>query len=231
LPNINKLKAQNALAFHREIEAAVTENLKLEEYRRSFSVVPIAGVQQPTLQSARLENSKLTASEDLPDVLRRRLELADGDGTVPQISAIPLERSQNLDNFFIAEKHGSLQNQNQVLDNLRNSLELSQFDLSTIRAPQSAISICLDDLYLPDELIQIRARITGPLSFGKLQAEITAVDSDRPPLHLDFVEQEQGWGLVIEDLPAGLYRIQVQTEQSSSQAPTAVHDLFEVVRQ
>jgi pimeloyl-ACP methyl ester carboxylesterase len=230
LPNINKLKAQNALAFHREIEAAVTENLKLEEYRRSFSIVPIAGIQQPTLQSARLENGKLTASEDLPDVLRRHLELADGDGTVPQISAIPLERSQNLDNFFIAEKHGSLQNQNQVLDNLRNSLELSQFDLSTIRAPQSAISLSLDDLYLPEELIQIRARITGPLSFGKLQAEITAVDSDRPPLHLDFVEQEQGWGLAIEDLPAGLYRLQVRTEQSGSQAPTAVHDLFEVVR-
>jgi hypothetical protein len=79
--------------------------------------MPISGVQQPMLQSAALIDGKLTASEDLPAVLKNRTDLGDGDGTVPKVSAIPLERSQELDNIFIAEQHGGLQNQAQVLDN------------------------------------------------------------------------------------------------------------------
>jgi hypothetical protein len=230
IPNIDRIKAQDALAFHREIEAAVEQHLKLEEYRQSFTVVPIAGVQQPTLQSAILENGKLTASEKLPAVLRNRPDLGDGDGTVPQVSAIPIERSGNFDNFFIAEQHGALQNQKQVLENLLNCLELSQFDLAAVKAPQAAISLSLDDLYLPDELVSIRARVTGSISFGKLQAEITSVSNARPAIELDFVERGQDLVLELDGLQQGLYRVRVQTENSSEQAPTPVHGLFEVVR-
>jgi len=229
LPNIDKLRAQDALAFYREIEAAVEQHLKLEEYRQSFSVVPIAGVQQPTLQSAVLENGKLTASEDLPAVLRNRPDLGDGDGTVPQVSAIPIERSKNFDNFSIAEQHGALQNQKQVLDNLQNCLELSQFDLAGVKAPQAAIGISLDDLYLPNDLVTIRARVTGALSFGKLQAEITSVSNERPTLKFDFEQQEREWILTVDNLNPGLYRLTVQTESTGDLAPTPVHDLFEVV--
>ncbi len=228
LPNIDKLRAQDALAFHREIEAAVEKHLKLDEYRQSFTVVPIAGVQQPTLQSAILENGKLTASEALPAVLHNRPDLSDGDGTVPQVSAIPIERSKNLDNFFIAEQHGALQNQKQVLDNLQNCLELSQFDLGGVKASPAAIGISLDDLYLPNELVTIRARVTGPASFAKLQAQITSVSGDRPTIELDFEQKEEGWALAIDSLNPGLYRLTVQTENASDQAPTPVHDLFEV---
>ena len=92
-------------------------------------------MQQPTLQSAIVENGKLTASEDLPGVLQNRFDLSDGDGTVPQVSAIPIERSGNFDNFLIAEPHGALQNQKQVLENLLNSLQLSQFGLALVKAP------------------------------------------------------------------------------------------------
>jgi Lecithin:cholesterol acyltransferase len=230
LPNIDLQRAQDALVFHREIEAAVTQHLKLEAYCQNFTVVPIAGVQQPTLQSAILEHGKLTASEALPAVLQNRPDLGDGDGTVPQVSAIPIERSQNFDNFFIAEQHGGLQNQQQVLDNLLNCLQLSQFDLATVKAPQAAISLSLDDLYLPEELVRIRARIIGSVSFGKLKAKIEPVAGDRSPLNLDFVERENGWELAIEDLPAGLYRLAAETEHTSDQAPTPVHDLFEVVK-
>ncbi|MEH2086659.1 lipase/acyltransferase domain-containing protein [Nostoc sp.] len=230
LPNIDKLKAQDALAFYREIDTAVEQHLKLEEYRQSFTVVPIAGVQQPTLQSAILENGRLTASEDLPGILHNRFDLSDGDGTVPQVSAIPIERSKNFDNFFIAEQHGALQNQKQVLQNLLNCLELSQFDLANVRAPQAAISLSLDDLYLPDEPVSIRARVTGAISFGKLQAEITSVSHEQPAVNLDFVERERDWLLIIDHLQPGLYRVRVQTENLSDQAPTPVHDLFEVVR-
>ncbi|MBD2025817.1 lecithin--cholesterol acyltransferase [Leptolyngbya sp. FACHB-711] len=234
LPNIDQTKAQNALAFHREIEAAVERHRQDETYLRSLAVVPISGVQQPTPQSATLTNGKLTASEDLPAVLQNRSDLGDGDGTVPKVSAIPIERSKELDNFFIAEQHGGLQNQAQVLDNLLNTLQISQYTLSDVRAkaPQTAISLSLDDLYLADELVALRARLIGlsDSASGKLKAEVESVSGDRPALKLDFVEQEKEWVLAIEDLPAGLYRVKVQAENLGDQAPTSVHDVFEVVR-
>ena len=233
LPNIDKLKAQDALAFHREIEAAVEQHLKDESYLNSFVTVPISGVQQPTLQSAALIDGKLIASEDLPEVLRNRSDLGDGDGTVPKVSAIPIERSKDLNNFFIAEQHGGLQNQAQVLDNLLNTLRVSQFSLSEVRKaePQTAISLSLDDLYLADEPVALRARLIGlPDSATKLKANIQAVSDEKPALTLDFVEQEKEWVLAIADLSPGLYRVTVQAENTSEQAPTPVHDLFEVVR-
>ncbi|WP_088889407.1 lipase/acyltransferase domain-containing protein [Leptolyngbya ohadii] len=233
LPNFDLVKAKDALAFHREIEAAVERHRQDADYLRSFSVVPISGVQQPTLQSARFAQGQLTVSEDLPAALKDRPDLGDGDGTVPKISAIPIERSQELDNFFIAEQHGGLQNQAQVLDNLLNTLRFSQFNLSDVRAktPQAAIGLRLEDLYLANEPVILRAQLTGISDLsGQLTAEIESVSHDRPTLSLDFVEQENDWMLAIEDLPAGLYRVRVQTDNSTGKNPTPVHDVFEVVR-
>ena len=234
LPNIDQLKAQDALAFHREIEAAVERHHQDPQYLRSFTVIPISGTRQPTLQSATLLNGKLTASEDLPAVLQNRSDLGDGDGTVPKISAIPIERSKDLNNFFIAEQHGSLQNQAQVLDNLLNILRISQFDLADARKgePQTAIGLSLDDLYLADEPVVLRARLIGlsDSAIGKLKAEIQPISGDRPAISLNFVEQENEWVLAIEDLPTGLYRVKVQAENLGEQAPTPVHDVFEVMR-
>jgi pimeloyl-ACP methyl ester carboxylesterase len=230
LPNIDQKKAQDALAFHREIEAAVERHLQDERYLNGFSVVPISGVRQPTLQSATLLNGKLTASEDLPQILKNRSDLGDGDGTVPKVSAIPIERSSNLDNFFIAEQHGALQNQQQVLESLLNTLRLSQYDLAGVRKaePEAAIGLSVDDLYTTEEPVFLRARVTG-VNAARLKAEITPVSSDSPTLTLNFEEKTDGWMLITE-LPTGLYRVRVQADSAGEQTPVPVHSLFEVVR-
>lgn len=234
LPNIDKLRAQDALAFHREIEAAVARHHQDEHYLRSFTVIPISGTHQPTLQSATLLDGKLTASETLPTVLQNRADLGDGDGTVPKVSAIPIERSSNLDNFFIAEQHGSLQKQAQVLDNLLNTLRISQFALADVRKgdPQTAIGLSLDDLYLSNEPVALRARLIGlsDPAIAKLKAEIQHISGDRPAMTVHFVQHNSEWKLAIEDLPSGLYRVKVQTENLGDQTPTPVHDVFEVVK-
>jgi len=229
LPNIDKFKAQDALAFHREIEAAVNRHLQDEAYRASLTILPISGVNQPTLQSATLLDGKLIVSEDLPVALENHPDLGDGDGTVPKVSSIPIELSSDLKNFFIAEQHGGLQNQAQVLESLLNILRLSQFDVSGVRAPQIAISLSLDDLYTPAEQVSMRARLVG-VNAEKLKAEMEPVSGDRPTQTFDFVEQEKEWVLAIEDLPTGLYRVKVWAESSSESNPTAVHSLFEVVK-
>ncbi len=229
LPNIVKSRAADALAFHREIAAAVKRHLNDENYKNYYKTIPIVGVQQPTLQSALLIDGKLSVSESVPAILQGRPDLSDGDGTVPQVSAIPIELSNSFNNNFIAETHGSLQNQSRILADLLNRLQLSQFDLGGVRAPQSAISLSLDDLYLADEPIKIRGRIiSSSPGLGKLKATITSVSDDQNALNLDFAEQEKEWVLDIDDLKPGLYRLQVKTENSGEQAPTPVHDLFEV---
>ncbi|NJM45893.1 MAG: lecithin--cholesterol acyltransferase [Alkalinema sp. RU_4_3] len=228
LPNIDRAKAQNALAFHREIETAVTENLKDPAYA-GFSTMPIVGIQQETYQSAELVNGELKLSYDLPAVLKNRPDLVDGDGTVPQVSAIPIELSKSLKNNFIAEKHAAIQNQKQVLENLREGISLSQFSLDAVRAAQGAISLSLEDLYLADEPIQLRARLMGSAALGNasLTAEITSI-ADGKAIAVPFVQGEENrWELAIE-LPAGQYRVAVSTEDEAVATP--VHDLFEVLR-
>ncbi len=228
LPNIDRAKAQNALAFHREIETAVTENLKDPAYA-GFSTIPIVGIQQETYQSAELVNGELKMSYALPTVLKNRPDLVDGDGTVPQVSAIPIELSKSLKNNFIAEKHAAIQNQKQVLENLREGISLSQFSLDAVRAAQGAISLSLEDLYLVDEPIQLRARLMGNAGLGNasLTAEITSVAEGKAIVQPFVQGEENRWELAIE-LPLGQYRVAVSTEDEAVATP--VHDLFEVVR-
>lgn len=239
IPNVIQEKATDALMFHREIEAAVKRHIDDEKYRNSYATIPIVGVQQPTLQSALLTNERLTVSEQLPEILQHRPDLSDGDGTVPQVSAIPIELSNSFNNNFIAETHGSLQNQSQILEDLLNRLKLSQFDLGAVKAPRSAISLSLDDLYLADEPIKIRGRVISPFpALGKLKATIRSVSHEETALNLDFEEKEfeeqefeqqrKEWVLAIDNLKPGLYRLRVETENSGTQAPTPVHDLFEI---
>jgi pimeloyl-ACP methyl ester carboxylesterase len=227
IPNVSQARAQDALVFHREIEAAVTAHLKEEAYR-SFTTVPIAGIQQPTPQSAELVNGKLVASETLPAVLRNRPDLVDGDGTVPQVSAFPIELSNSLNTQYIAEKHSSLQGHAQILEDIRERLSVSQFDASSVRAPQGAISVSLDDAYWVDEPIVLRSRLLGnaALTATGVTAEITAVSGEGKSIGKPLVQTAEGdWELAIE-LPIGVYRVTVAAD---GEGVSAVHDVFEVM--
>jgi len=237
LPNVVKAKAENALAFHREIEAAVNANQTNADYLQSYKIIPIVGTQQPTMQLVSLENGQLAVNSTLPKGIDP--ELAGGDGTVPYLSAIPIELSQEYRETYIAERHGSLQNNPRVLQELRDRLKATQIkSLSEIRGPEvspaaaqrAAISLGLDDLYLADEPVRLSARLIGKQVFGSLKAEITSVTGDGKSVNLEFQQQGQDWELLVDDLAAGLYRVRVHTDSSSSEAPSPVQDLFEVFK-
>ena len=245
LPNIDRERAAAALAFHREIEAAVKAN-----NRDSYATVPFVGVQQPTLQSAELNDGQVSVSRELPLIMRNRNldSLADGDGTVPKISAFPIEFSDRdvLEiPGFIAEAHGSIQNQQGILLNLLNKLQMSQASSGTledirgrgdeksrsIQATDKGISLLLDDLYLQDEPIIFKAKTNpGNADFGGLKARIECVSDNRPNVDLDFVASDDEWSSSPEglSLEPGLYRLRVTTEKTGEEAPNSVNDLFEV---
>ena len=150
---------------------------------------------------------------------------------MPQVSAFPIELSNSLNTHYIAEKHSSLQSQHQILEDLRERLSVSQFNASSVRAPQGAISVSLDDAYLADEPIVLRSRLLGnaALSATGLNAEITMVSGDAAVKSIaqPLVQTAEGdWELAIE-LPVGVYRVTVAAD---GEGVSVVHDVFEVMR-
>jgi Lecithin:cholesterol acyltransferase len=237
VPNIELARAADALAFHREIEVKVDEHRKNHDYlEQGYVTVPVVGTRQPTLQSAVLDGGRLTAGPELPSWMDALL--ADGDGTVPRASAIPIELSDAYRDSFAPERHGSLQCNRAVLDDVRGRLEQMQVrGLGAVRGPEEspsaaerpAIALDLDDLYVSGEPVTLRAHLVNVHgSPGPLRARIEPVDAVATAHSLEFIEAPDGWIVEVEDLPPGLYRAEVRTAKAGPLAPPPVHDLFEV---
>lgn len=234
IPNVDRLKAENALVFHREIEAAVNENLKNIEYRDNYKIIPVVGTRQKTFQSAVLAGGDLTLGWDLPSWIGADY-LGYGDGTVPRISAIPIELSDEHRETYIAEKHGSLQNNKPTLDDLMERLKQMQAPvLGKIRGSDPAtekpsLSLEVDDLYLHSEPIKLSAEVFNSKYSGELEALIEPVNSDTEAKTVAFERyEEHRWRLTLDALPPGLYRVEVKPSEHGSGDLENVHDLFEV---
>jgi pimeloyl-ACP methyl ester carboxylesterase len=239
IEGVDKARAEQADAFHREIERAVEGNGKVDEYNeQGYKIVPVVGTRQPTLQSAKLEGGRLTVGREVPRLPWFQAELSDGDGTVPRASAIPIELSDAYRDTYRAERHGSLQNNLPVLDDLLERLTQMQVShLRAIRGPEismaaagrAAISLDLDDLYLTGEPVSMRAKLInytgGP---GTLKAMLEPLSASGPQLEAQFTEVSDEWVFEIENVPPGLYRVEVRTDDASPQAPPSVHDIFQV---
>jgi hypothetical protein len=239
VPGVELARAQDALAFHREIEAKVTEHRKDADYfDKGYVIVPVVGTRQPTMQSAVLAGGRVTVGPELPSWIDPLL--ADGDGTVPRASAIPIELSDAYRDSFAPERHGSLQRNQSVLDDVRGRLEQMQVrGLREVRAPEEspaaaerpAIALDLDDLYVAGEPVTLRARLVNvQRPPGPLRVRVEPVDAPAaaPAPMVELAEAADGWTLELEGLQPGLYRVQVRTAKAGPLAPPPVHDLFEV---
>ncbi|MSU33643.1 MAG: tetratricopeptide repeat protein [Pedosphaera sp.] len=102
IPHVDPEKAKNALAFHHEIDAGVETHQRDDAYLRNrYTLHPVVGTYQPTLQAARLVNGKVELSTTFPG------ETFDGDGTVPRVSATPLELEGKDAELFVALEHSA----------------------------------------------------------------------------------------------------------------------------
>ena len=242
LSNIDRAKATNALKFHDEIDNAADANIEDQTYQNAFVTRPIVGVMKPTMQSAELVDGVITISEALPTWLSDdRSYPGDGDGTVPQVSATPVQMTPRdaLSIDYIAESHGALQNQPDVLLNLLKRIQSVQSasvqdirgSLPIVargkRSGLKGIGLSIDDLYLINEPISMQA-VTGDASFNSLLAEITCLSHERPVITASFTAEHGTWVMTTDALKTGLYRIKVQTDNTSEDAPNPVHNLFEV---
>lgn len=233
VPNVDRRRAEAGLTFHREIERAVADHSSESAYHR-FLTVPMVGTQQPTLQQALLGPTTLQAMRDAPDNLDPLL--ADGDGTVPRVSAVPIELSDEYRELSLPQRHGSLVVSPAVLQLLRERMIQLQVrgSLRPVRGPeavtlaqeQPAISLDVDDLYVQDEPVSIRVELINS-SAERVFATLRRLDDGAPVTSRELLPTTDGWETSVTGLAAGLYWVEASVAGPGVHGPP-VRDLFEV---
>ena len=218
LPGVDPKRAAGARTFHQEIEDAQKANAGNAAYReRGYRLVPMVGIDQPTLQSVRVRGGVVE--------LLRSLGGTDdaGDGTVPRVSATPIELSDAEAEVYAAEKHGSLQNTDGLLQNVKGVLTRPSSDkLRDLRSSALGVSVAmdLDDAFAAAEPVVVRAK---PLE-GAPPLRVTianAASGEEVVSGHPLGRGQDGWQVGEYDLPAGAYRVTVHGEGMV----TPVHDL------
>jgi pimeloyl-ACP methyl ester carboxylesterase len=223
LPHVKADAAADARAFHQEIEDAQARNAKDAAYaERGYRLVPVVGIEQPTMQSARV------AAGGTVELLRSHggQDLG-GDGTVPRVSATPLELSDAEREVYAADTHGSLQNADGVLAQLKGVSTKPGIDLSSFRAElPTALSLDLEsDAVGAGEPLVLRARASE--GNPAIHAHLTHVASGRslPVEALARDRERAGWKVAEFDaLEPGTWRVRIEAEGA-----TPVTDLALVV--
>jgi pimeloyl-ACP methyl ester carboxylesterase len=219
LPHVRADWARDARAFHKEIEDAQAANARGTDYaERGYRLAPLAGIEQPTYQSARSAGGKV-------DLLRtyNGEDLA-GDGTVPRVSATPLEMEKENRELFAAEMHGSLQNGEGTLTNLKGILTQPNIDFSRYREGlPTSLTLDLDDVVLPGEPLVIRAKPAE----GNPPIAVTLRDTATGTTIADSLARapEAGWQYAEFDVAPGTWRVRIEAPNASP-----VTDLVAVVK-
>lgn len=221
IPGVAEAKARAALAFHREIIAAVDANMKDPKYlAERYRLFPAVGTMQPTLQSARLDAGRT--------MVDRHYEGNDtaGDGTVPRVSAIPHEYSKADNAVFAAMKHGSLQNTSSLLDHVEGVVTGLDIDLGKFLAPDRRVQLSLqvEDAYFDDEPVVVGV----DAGEDRLMLEATVEDETTGRAVVTAAMRDQRDGTYTADcgmLPEGSYRVRVD---GAAAAVATVADSFGV---
>lgn len=234
VPGVDQHRARAALAFHHDIDTAVAEHSATPGY----FIEPIVGMRQPTLQSARLVNGACTLSRDVPETWSD--VLSDGDGTVPRVSATPVELSEAFRETFVGERHAALQVNNriirQVIDKLIQTQETTT--LAKLRssppAPHLArapvIALDLEDAYPVGEPVVIGARTVNYVEpITTITANIAPLDGLSDARSVPLAWHGDGYEAMIEDLPPGAYQITVVPGDVFPEPAPPLHDVFEIV--
>jgi hypothetical protein len=209
LPRLSAGQVEAARAFHKEIEDAVERNRANEEYReQGYRLRPVVGIDQPTNQSAVWRHNKL-------EIVRsyNGHDLG-GDGTVPRVSASPQEADSDEDAMFSSDKHGSLQNADAVLTQVRgwvNQIDLGDF---LAEVPEH-VAVDAADVHPVGQPIPILLTPSAPLP--RVTVSLTWVGGPaRPASPVESLTLAPLGGPTTVDFTskdAGVFRLQIESDE------------------
>ncbi|MBG0565471.1 lipase/acyltransferase domain-containing protein [Actinoplanes aureus] len=217
VPHLDRDRAHRAEHdFHRAIEKAVAARSVADPYR----IHPVVGLTQSTSQSARLAGGlQLLDSYEGEDL--------DGDGTVPRVSATPIELDGRSPDpcVYAPERHASLQNglsvQTQLLGLLNPVRRQERF-----RDARGGLRLDVDDLYAAGE--EISVAVTAGVRRVDLIATVADLGRGRRaagPLPLTRTDDLRH-ALDLPPLEAGTYRIEVSALGEYAGSVQPVHGVF-----
>lgn len=208
IPNADPHEIHDAIDFHDEIAAAVKAHQRDSQYiSEAYERHPVVGAEQPTAVWATVESDdRATLHDSYPG------QPWTGDGTVPWISAHPKDHPSGIPEagIYRPEKHGSLQNAEDVLLEVRNLVaRLAAVEAVNVEVPRSGISLQIQD-WNDDGTIEIVARC----DIGPLHAEISNATVSSGEV-VESVKLSSAGGTYrgrVSGLPTGTYRVKVRSE-------------------
>lgn len=235
--NLDPKRVPLAFQYYNTVQAAQQSNEALRDYRKSFKFIPIVGIYQGTVQSVKLGDgpplfSRISHS-DIP------VDMADGDGTVARISAIPTDALHDMLEFYLPGTHGTLQNQAIVQRQIINHVRKLQRPVerfrgggpSTERGVIAGLGLDVAPLYLMGQPVTIavdvhQTKTDLPL---RVTGSIEPVNGKAPAEALTLAQVEDGrWSTALEGMVPGVYRVTVQANNPDI-AP--VSDLIEIAEE
>jgi hypothetical protein len=220
LAGLDPARAAAGLAFHEQVLRAAEARIATGREPRPV-VFPVVGIGQPTPQSARLVGGRLELLETLAG------QDLSGDGTVPRISATPVEHGQERREMFAGTRHSSLQAAEATLTHLVGLLADLRLDLGAFRgpAPGTPLGLVVDDLCWSDEPVLVRARAAQ--GRARLVASARATVGGAVRRRASLRPDADGWHRAeLRPLPPGSYRVSV----SGVKGADPVEDVLVVAR-
>lgn len=224
IPGVDAKRVAAARAFHDEIQARVDQNLKDPEYvRNGYRIHPIVGIRQETQLAATLSlMGKIQTYPTYPGYD------FDGDGTVPRVSATPIELSEQRREIFAGQVHASIQNSAEVLVQLEGLLSGDAISLGDFRAVREPVRLGLkvDDAYAVGEDVIVTIRAEREVVDHELVLTITRTDTNQlvHTRRLDLGRTREAKA-TFPPLSNGVYRVAVTPNPSI----IPVADVFVVI--
>ena len=222
IKGLDASRAAAALAFHH----AIDHGAAVHEFG-AYAIHSIVGLAQDTKQSARLDNGRLLLEEKGFDGENRK-----GDGTVPRVSATPIEADDvgGYQPMYSSDKHGSLQNDAAVRTQLIGIL--TERSTAAFRGEEEydkskGIPVDLPELISVGEPIDLRA---GPGRSGlTLGVDVVDLATGQSVYATPILLGRDGDGFhtgVVPPLPSGDYRVRVAGVGDSASLADPVHSLL-----
>jgi hypothetical protein len=180
-----------------------------------YAIRPVVGIDQPTRQTAIKRGNGF-------EMLRSRHATDEsGDGTVPRMSATPIEMGE-AQAAFAASRHGSIQNADAVLAHLQGILTTPR-DLGAVRAVGAPVTLSfdIDGIFSRQEPVQFAVR---PSEVGVLlDAIIESTNGSTPRQMATLGPSDDEW--LRRELPPmapSVYRITVSGDPTQVEPVTDV---------